>query len=250
MTRHENMSDTKRLMGLLPLYVGMEVRLTERILAPSDKDPVGVVPDCLGTVVEIILHPSEGNILERATAKTEGFVILNKLPRAVLVKLKKSTVNFLPADANGVQRPGVIAITPSKKTWKFKDAEQRAAPGQQAHTIQVDRYQLALAPSLPRTLHTFQGMTAEPGMIAHWVLPRNLPEDEQWLATYVMLSRPRSLATLLSHGLPRRDLLERGPPEGLQKEMEELLLSKIPSTRDACKEARKNLNWPANPNNG
>ena len=65
MTRHENMSDTKRLMGLLPLYVGMEVRLTERILAPSDKDPVGVVPDCLGTVVEIILHPSEGNILER-----------------------------------------------------------------------------------------------------------------------------------------------------------------------------------------
>ncbi len=87
-------------------------------------------------------------------------------------------------------------------------------------------------------------------MIAHWVLPRNLPEDEQWLATYVMLSRPRSLATLLSHGLPRRDLLERGPPEGLQKEMEELLLSKIPSTRDACKEARKNLNWPANPNNG
>ena len=84
-------------------------------------------------------------------------------------------------------------------------------------------------------------------MVAHWTLPKNLPEDEQWLATYVMLSRPRSLDTLLSHGLPRRELLERGPPESLQNEMQELLLKKIDGTKQACKEARKKLNWPPKP---
>ena len=39
--------------------------------------------------------------------------------------------------------------------------------------------------------------------------------------------------------------LERGPPEILQRELEELLYSKIPRTREACAVARTTLGWPA-----
>ena len=34
------------------------------------------------------------------------------------------------------------------------------------------------------------------------------------------------------------------------KELEELLVPKIPKTRDVCKDARKNLNWRLIPSNG
>ena len=72
-----------------------------------------------------------------------------------------------------------------------------------------------------------------------------MPPDEEWLATYVMLSRPPSLAQLLSHGLPRREVLESGPPAALQTELEDLLYSKVASTRRACAAARAALGWPA-----
>ena len=239
------MTDTKRLMGLLPIYVGARVRVVDRLLPPTESNPIGIVPDTPGTVVEIIPHPLEPDILSRPSAALDGFVVLQRLPLAVLVKIDKCDTVFLPEDSAGRSRPGVIAVQPTRKIWQFKDAGARAAPGLKAHTISVARYQVPLAPALPRTLHTLQGITASPGLVAHWKLPPHLPEDEEWLATYVMLSRPPSLAQLLSHGLPRREILERGPPETLQKELEELLYSKIARTRDACAAARKTLGWPA-----
>ena len=239
------MTDTKRLMGLLPIFVGARVRVVDRLLPPTETNPVGIVPDTPGTVEEIIPHPLEKDILSRTSAVSDGFVVLERLPLAVLVKIDKCEVEFLPPDSTGRRRPGVIAVEPTRKAWQFKDAETRALPGLKAHTVSVTRYQVPLAPSLPRTLHTIQGMTASPGLIAHWKLPPHLPEDEEWLATYVMLSRPPSLSQLLSHGLPRRELLERGPPENLQSELTELLYSKIPRTRDACAVARTALGWPA-----
>ena len=36
----------------------------------------------------------------------------------------------------------------------------------------------------------------------------------------------------------------------ITKELEELLVPKIPNTMDVCKDARKNLNWRLNPSNG
>ena len=241
MIRHDNMTDTKGLMGLLPLYVGMHVRLTERILAPTERDPWGVPANCLATVVEIIPHPSEGNILSRASASRDGFVVLHRLPRAVLIKVERSDGVFLPPDANGMMRPGVVAVTPVKRPWIFKDGEAEMA---QVFT-HVDRYQLPLAPFLVRTLHTMQGVIAEAGIVAHWNLPEYWSEAEKWLATYVMLSRPRSLKMLLSHGLPCRELLERGPPDAWQTELEEVLEHVFECTKVASSQARMKLNWPA-----
>jgi len=47
-------------------------------------------------------------------------------------------------------------------------------------------------PALPKTLHGLQGITADPGLIAHFEVP-NVSAETKWLAYYVMLSRVRSL---------------------------------------------------------
>ena len=48
-------------------------------------------------------------------------------------------------------------------------------------------------------------------------IPTLLLGELRWLATYVALSRPPSLAQLISVGLPEelRNLIEDGPPEGI-----------------------------------
>ena len=67
------------------------------------------------------------------------------------------------------------------------------------------------------TIHTLQGVTAHPGLIFHWKFPRFYTPELRWLATYVALSRPPSLAQLISIGIPAelRDIIESGPPEGI-----------------------------------
>ena len=67
------------------------------------------------------------------------------------------------------------------------------------------------------TLHTLQGVTAEPGLIFHWRCPRFFSEELRWLATYAVLSRPPPFKQLISIGNPDslRDIIEGGPPEGI-----------------------------------
>ena len=57
MTSHDNMTDTKRLMGLLPIFVGARVRVVDRLLPPTETNPIGIVPDTPGTVEEIRSAP-------------------------------------------------------------------------------------------------------------------------------------------------------------------------------------------------
>ena len=65
-----------------------------------------------------------------------------------------------------------------------------------------------------------------------------------WLAHYVILSRPRRLANLLSHGLPDRAVLEGGPPASISDAFQRLFAEKILETNLACQAARRKLNWP------
>ena len=63
-------------------------------------------------------------------------------------------------------------------------------------------------------------------------------------AHYVSLSRPRSFAKLLSHGLPSRDIMEGGPVEAWLQELDSLFQDKISKTKIACAKARAALGWP------
>ena len=74
--------------------------------------------------------------------------------------------------------------------------------------VAVARTQIPLLPDKISTLHGIQGKTADPGLAAHWKFPKNLSPEALWLAHYVILSRPRSLANLLSFGLPSRKILK------------------------------------------
>ena len=75
------------------------------------------------------------------------------------------------------------------------------------------------------TLHTLQGVTATPGLIFHWKFPRFFSPELRWLATYVALSRPPSLAQLISIRIPDdlRGLIEGGPPEGIHMRFSAML---------------------------
>ena len=94
-----------------------------------------------------------------------------------------------------------------------------------------DRKQIPLLPGKECTLHGLQGRAADPGLAAHWRSPKKLSKESLWLGHYVILSRPRRLANLVSHGLPNREILEGGPPTSICEAFARLFEAKIEETR-------------------
>ena len=193
-----NIGSTAKMPGLLPLFVGMEVILTESVLPPK------YVRGTPGKVVGIELHVLEPPVDRRASIVSDGVVVLLYMPKAVYVRIEDSEEIFLdaaPTTTANAARPagadlrGVLAITPQARPWKFKSMTGGPA-------ITVSRTQLTVLPRKQGTLHGVQGKTADPGFIVHWTFPPGLKKESLWLAYYVSLSRPRSFAQLLSHGLP------------------------------------------------
>jgi len=238
MRAEPNISKTAKLLGLLPVYVGMEMILAESVLPPK------YVRGSACVVLGLELHPNEPPITGRASIASQGCVLLHYLPKAVYVKMQGSKDIHLPTTTQAkADLEGVLAIIPGARSWRFQgpgDASQLAV-----RAFQVTRSQIPLLPQKQCTLHGVQGTTADPGFIAHWTFPQRLPLVSQWLATYVSLSRPRRFKNLLCHGLPRRELIEGGPPEEIAAALDELFVNKIAATKIACANARKRLKWPA-----
>ena len=134
---------------------------------------------------------------------------------------------------------GVFAITPLTRTWKYD------GPELEGQYINVKRRQVPLAPAKVLPLYSMQGMTATPGLVAHWVLPPRLANDIKWLICYVTLSRVPSLKQLVSIGLSDkiREILEAGPPEGTVQMFSTLFAQKIQETRAAGLRAKQRLGW-------
>ena len=134
---------------------------------------------------------------------------------------------------------GVFAVEPLPRTWKYE------GPELQGQFINVKRCQLPLAPARVLPLYSMQGMTATPGLVAHWILPARLSSDIKWLICYVTLSRVPSLAQLASIGLSDkiREVIEGGPPEDLVQTFSTLFAQKIQDTRVAAQEAKGRLGW-------
>ena len=231
-----NVSNTKKLLGILPVYVGMEMILTESLLPPRFTTGAEVV------VTGIELHPHEPPITGRASLLEQGCVLLRFMPQCIYVKLKDATENFLERENAGASEPGddltgVIAVQPTSRSWRFK-SENFAKP------LYSRRLQIPLLPRKQSTLHGVQGRTADPGLVAYWRFPRRLSAESLWLAYYVILSRPRRLANLLSVGLPDRAIIEGGPPASIRDAFQRLFAEKIEQTNLACQAARRQLNWP------
>ena len=121
---------------------------------------------------------------------------------------------------------GVFAVQPLSRTCKYD------GPELQGQFISVKRRQVPLAPARVLPLYSMQGMTATPGLVAHWVVPPRLASDIKWLICYVTLSRVPSLKQLVSIGLSDkiREILEGGPPEGVVRMFATLFVEQIEET--------------------
>ena len=252
--RVSSLTKTKRLPGFSLLHVGMEVRLTTTLAMPY------AVQDATATVLEIHFadcdakarqHRRRGAVLE----SLEPEILLDSLPQAVLIKLHDCKHVFLPVQpcvncsvlnetcsacmAKRRDLEGVFAVQPLARTWTYD------GPELQGQFINVKRRQVPLAPAKVLPLYSMQGMTATPGLVAHWVVPPRMASDIKWLICYVTLSRVPSLKQLVSIGLSDkiRDILESGPPEDLVQMFSTLFAEKIQETRAAALRAKQRFGW-------
>ena len=246
------MSDTGRMPGIAMLHLGMRVRCTVSVEPPLA--PV----DATGTIEGFDFHPDD----RTADADPEPAIrVLRQLPRAVILKLDDIAADLLPPQpcpahaATEASRtclscqwfPGHIAITP-KLSPQFVlpvTLQTEDAPEAQTFQLKIKRRQIPLTIITASTLHTLQGATTDPGLIFHWNFPKRLGKEMKWLATYVALSRSRSLSNLRSIGLTKwvRKTVEEGPPEGVLTRFADLFNDKLDKTNLAAEEAMKALGW-------
>ena len=209
---------TRRLPSFCMFHYNMRVRLTTTLAAPI------AVQDVAGTVVGVELSPLDKYYNDiQSGRQLKGEMVLSQMPLAIYVKLDNCSQQFLPEG----DHPGIFAVRPKRYTWKyFLDSKS-------GDFINVSRRQFALLPATACTLYSMQGTTAEPGLVAYWQTPSRATTQVRWLIVYVMLSRPRSLATLRSLGLGKhiREIIEGGPPTDLVESFETLFSEKIQNTK-------------------
>ena len=244
--RHPNMNDTGRLPAVALLHLGMRVRLTVTI--------EGAAVDSIGIIVGIDLHPTDAAAAE--TRDGEAVRLLREMPSSVLVKLDDSNTELLPPRPCAAHQDttadrgcpncrfygGHIAVEPRRCRSAFHiDVEWKGTE----YKLKVIRRQVPLTSLLASSLYTLQGATAEPGLIFHWRFPRRMSKDMRWLVVYVALSRVPSLNQLRSIGLgPNiREIIEKGPPEGLPARFRELFGDKERETIALAEKALAELGW-------
>ena len=182
----------------------------------------------------------------------QGEHVCAYMPKAIYVKIDDCDYHFLPPapcsghrltghDASCLNcisavQPGIFAVKPLTRTFKYYyDAQNKSK------YVNVQRKQFPLTPALAMPLYSMQGTTADPGMVAYWFFPQRCSPTVKWLIVYVMLSRPRSLATLKSVGLTDkvRAIIEQGPPEELVATFHKLFDEKIKKTKSLATQAAK-----------
>jgi hypothetical protein len=238
-----SVAHTSRLPGWVLLHAQMRVRLTTQVLPPW------AVQDSTGTIMEIDLSAHDRHRLASSgdshpTAET----CLRELPLGVYVKLDKCTHEFLPPvvchkhkragfckDCKECRAfEGWVLIEPISRTWTFTDPVTEV-------TFKVSRTQLPLMPEAACPLYSLQGATCDPGLIAHFCMPKRADDDIKWLIVYVLLSRVRSLSRLRSVGLDSkiRKIIEGGPPSMLAENFEKLFRKKINDTKKRQRQTRQ-----------
>ena len=183
MQKEPSLTKTKKLPGVVALHVGQRVKLTITILPPR------LVPEATGTVIGFDLHPLEPSVLDRPSVAEAGCVMLRYMPRAVHVRMDDADFTFLPKFPSGVScvsgadMAGVLAVKPVVRTWQYSGDDHK---GSGCCSTPVRRTQLALVPVKVCTLYGLQGITADPGIVADWRMPRCLQAAQLWLAYYAL----------------------------------------------------------------
>ncbi len=245
--RIPNIQMTKRLPPVVLFHYSMRVRLTTTIQQPF------AVQDVEGTVVGF--DPDPADLTTKARLRSQSVSHAAEfacplMPKAIYVKLDECGLQLLPpavcpehpersltcTRCTSAAQPGVMAIRPRPCTFKYF-----YSPTEKAKYVIVSRTQIPLMPAAAVPLYSMQGTTADPGLVAHWFFPQRCSDTVRLLIVYVMLSRPRSLATMKSVNLTKqiRAIIEQGPPEDLVANFDRLFREKVKETRELAREAAR-----------
>ena len=74
----------------------------------------------------------------------------------------------------------ISVLQPMSRQWSFTDPVTGFA-------FQVQRTQLPLMPESACPLYSLQGATCDPGLLAHFIMPKRADEDIRWLIVYVIV---------------------------------------------------------------
>ena len=167
--RVPNVAKTKRLPGIVLFHHGMRLRLTNTLQQPV------AVQDVEGTVVGFEPHPADTDLQTKLLAGFPGpaeyrcrYILF-----AIHVELDDCQHRFLPEG-----EPGVLAIEPDVKTWKYYFPEQKGV------YVLVRRRKFPLMLAKTVGLYSMQGTTADPGMVAYWAFPERCSDTVKWLIVY------------------------------------------------------------------
>ena len=229
-----NMNITGRLPAVALLHRGMKIRLTITVC------PTQAPVDSTGVIENIELDPSDRRKWERD--KSQPMCVLTMFP-TLLVKIDDSVSD------TGLGQ-GIVAVQ-AKLSEPFKvsvdipvgDAAEQGR--MKSVDVRARRWQLGATISTASTLYTLQGTTATPGLIYHFKVPRRLSAAMKWTATYMALSRVRSLKEFRSIGLSEdiRDIINGGPPEGPLTNFISMFAEKTEETEQRIREMLQELKW-------
>ena len=240
-----SLSATKRLPAVVLWHHGMRMKFSTTLQQPY------AVQDVECTVIGF--EPADQDYASKAALDAQhcqGEHLCGLMPKAIYVKIDDCDFQFLPPAPCSVHRssghdacclncqravqPGVFAVKPQTRTFRYY-----YDPQNKTKYTNVQRTQFPLTPAPAMPLYSMQGTTADPGMVAYWFFPQRCSQTVKWLIVYVMLSRPRSLATVTSVGLTTkvRDIIEQGPPEDLVATFHKLFDEKIKKTKTRATKA-------------
>ena len=182
--RHDQ--DTGNITSLLPLAVGMPIRLTDNV----DRNRQ-LYRGRRGFLHAWTLHP------ESTTLETNGEMLIDRLPLVIYVI-------FPEADWHIGELPrGVYPITPRSRTWQVN---KRTG-------IQARRKGYTLIPDFASTAHMIQGATLETAFTD--LLDATAKTSlSAMIAAYVCLSRVKELRNIVVMQPFCPSLFTRGPPTG------------------------------------
>ena len=242
-----SISSTKRLPAVVLWHHGMRMKFSTTLQQPFavqdvECTVVGWEPDDIDYEATAALNAQH----------CQGEHVCAFMPRAIYVKIDDCNYHFLPPAPCSVHRstahdasclncisavqPGIFAVKPLTRTFNY-----HYDPENKTKYVKVQRKQFPLTPATAMPLYSMQGTTADPCMVAYWFFPQRCSPTVKWLIVYVMLSRPRSLATLQSVGLTDkvRAIIEQGPPEELVATFHKLFDGKIKETKSLAAQAAR-----------
>ena len=208
-----NPYNTGLIHGILPCFVGMEIRLLARVDADQ-----GLVQDTVATIMDFGFHDADR---ARYLKTPAGEMFTPRyVPSGLLVSIKgyqgcSGWESFMPLCVKHTNSPEQAEKLARSFYWFEAEEVVVSYSG-----LQIRRCGFRATNARCLTSTASQGLTLRSGTVVDCGRQKEKDEDEWWLHLYVMLSRVTCLSDLLLVRPPPRELLERGPPVGIAKSLE------------------------------